>query len=115
VTGTRSPQARQKLAARLKVAGIAILLSGLVVAPIHYWRQTRVAEDNLGDLLPGYNKSMKREMRVQQGTFGIVLMQWSEALDRPITQVLLIVVGAGLLARFCYFAAARALDDEDEV
>jgi hypothetical protein len=96
-----------RLAARWKLAGKIVLVAGLLYAPVHYVVKTRQAEERLGDLLPSYDKTMNREMRVQMGTLGIVLMQWSDALAQPGTQAVLIAVGAALSAKACSYVAER--------
>jgi hypothetical protein len=105
--------ARSKSAARVRIAGILVLVLGLCAAPVYYWRQTRVAEENLGEILSGYDKAMDREMRVQQGTFGIVHMQWSQALSRPGTGAFLIAAGAALAWRGLYYVADRVEEGDD--
>ena len=108
-----SPETRRLLSARLKTAGLIVLAVSLCVAPIYYWRASRAAEERLGDLLPGYDRAMEREMRIQMGPLGLVLMQWSEALQRPGTQALLIAVGGAVAARVLFFAARRVLEEDE--
>ena len=96
------------LRARWRLAGKIILVAGLCYAPIHYVYASRSADERLGDLLPAYDKTMDREMRVQMGTFGMVLMQWRDALEQPGTQAILIAIGAALTAKGCYYVADRA-------
>lgn len=88
-------------------------MSGLCVAPVYYWHASRAAEARLGDILPGYDRAMEREMQIQMGPLGLVLMQWSNALQEPGTQALLIAAGAAIIARGCYYAAARVREDEE--
>lgn len=47
------------------------------------------------------------------GPLGLVLMQWSEALQRPGTQALLIAVGGAVAARVLFFAARRVLEEDE--
>jgi hypothetical protein len=106
-----SIETRRKLAARWKIVGIVVLVAGLAFAPIYYWIQSRQMEQSLGELLPGYEKSMQREVAIQMGPLGLVLMQWSDALARPGVQAFLIALGAVVLWRGCVFVAARLSDD----
>jgi hypothetical protein len=93
------------LVRRWKLAGKIILIVGLCYAPVHYVIKSRQAEARLGDILPGYDKTMNREMAMQMGTLGLVLMQWREALEQPATQAVLVAVGAALAAKACYYVA----------
>ena len=100
------------LARRWRLAGKIILIVGLCYAPVHYVLQMRAAEERLGDLLPAYDKAMNREMQIQMGTLGLVLMQWNDALHEPITQAIIIAVGSALGAKFCYYVAST-LEEND--
>lgn len=107
-----SPEMRRVYAARWKLVGMALLVAGLIGAPAHYVIQTRQAEDSLSDLLPSYDKTMRREVAVQMGPMGLVFMEWSDTLKRPGVQAFLILAGAALLARGCYYIAAKLQEDE---
>lgn len=96
-----------RLRAYWRIAGKIVLVVGLCYAPIHYVVKSRQAEERLGDLLPAYDKTMDREMRVQMGTFGLVLMQWRDALEQPGAQAILIAAGAAIAAKGCYYVADR--------
>ncbi|HEX4346336.1 MAG TPA: hypothetical protein VHZ73_02125, partial [Vicinamibacterales bacterium] len=67
--------------------------------------------DDLSAILPGYDKTMQREMAIQMGPMGLVFMQWTDALKKPGVQALLILVGGALLSRGCYYIAARLQED----
>jgi hypothetical protein len=95
------------MSSRLRRTGIAIIVAGLLAAAWLYWSGTRAAVASEEDILDGYAKQMNREMRIQMGTFGIVMMQWTNALKRPGTQAIL--VGAGSLAAgwICFHLARQ--------
>jgi hypothetical protein len=106
-----TPEMRRVYAARWKFVGIALLVLALVYAPARYVMQMQHPEDNLSELIPDYDKTMQREVAVQMGPMGLVFMQWTDALKRPGVQAFLILAGAALLARGCYYIAARLRED----
>jgi len=97
------------MSSRLRRTGIAIIVAGLLTAVWLYWSGSRTAVASEEDILDGYAKQMNREMRIQMGTFGLVMMQWTNALKRPVTQASL-VGGASLAAGWICFYLARQHD-----
>jgi len=98
---------------RLRVGGAAILALGLVCAVLFYAYQLhRQPDDDLDALLPRYERDMRHDIAVQQGTLGLILMEWQETLAQPGAKALMI---AGVAALFAggFFRAAWVIDNDD--
>ena len=102
---------RRTYAARWRIVGLALLVAGLIGAPAQYVYKSRHMEDDLGAVLPAYDKAMRHEMAVQMGPMGLIFMQWSDWLEKPGSQAFLILASAALLSRACYYIAARLQED----
>ena len=102
---------RRLYAARWKIVGLILLVVGLIGAPVRYVYKSRHVEDDFGAILPAYDKAMRREMAVQMGPMGLIFMEWSDWLDKPGSQAFLILAGAALLSRACYYIAAKLQED----
>ena len=68
-------RAARKQAARLRIAGVLILVFAIVVAGIWYWMETRSATPTLEELMPGSNAARARQVGILIGTFGVSLLQ----------------------------------------
>src|SRR5580765_8169399 len=79
---------------RVRRAGFAVLLIGLLGACLYYWAETRAAGSAAYDPDPRTHQQLQREIALQQGTMGVLLLEWSEALQRPATQAVIIAVVA---------------------
>jgi hypothetical protein len=88
--------------ALLRRVGVGVLIVGILAAAWVYWNGTRNWQPGEEELLAGYQKQMNREMAVQMGTFGLVMMQWTNALKRPGTQAVIVATGSALLAWGCF-------------
>jgi hypothetical protein len=100
-----------KHSARLRIAGILMVVFGISAACVFYWIQSRSATPSLEDTLPDYRRQLAREIGIQQGTFGVMMLDWVEALRRPGTQAIIIVASAALVGLAC-FRAARNIEDD---
>ena len=102
----------QKRTGRLRVAGTLTLLLGIAGACLFYWHKTGPAEPRLEDLLPRYEREETRDIGIQMGTFGVVLLRWQQTLERPAVQAGLLAAASALFA-VGFFRAAR-IEDEGE-
>ena len=99
-------RAARKQAARLRIAGVLILVFAIVVAGIWYWMETRSATPTLEELMPGSNAARARQVGILIGTFGVSLLQGWEYLQRPGTEAIILVAVAVLGALGCFRVAA---------
>ena len=106
-----NPSSRR--AARLRLAGIIVLLLGIGGAGVVYWLGTR-SPDVMDDLsMVGYNRAQTRQMGMLYGKMGPVIEEWVDDLKQPGTQAEIIVVVSILAAVGCfYFARLMGHDDE---
>ena len=99
---------------RLRAIGWVVLASGLIVAAVFYYVETRSADPVLDDTTAlGYTRSLRHGMGVMMGQFGVMLTDWQESLTSPIGQALMIAACAALLAGY-FLRVAWVLDAEDE-
>jgi hypothetical protein len=97
---------------RLRVTAAAVLLAGALVAAGWYAYKLHHPADDLDALLPRYERDMRHEIGVQQGTLGIVLLEWQQTFAEPGVQALMILVAAALFAAG-FFRAAWVIDDDE--
>jgi hypothetical protein len=98
---------------RLRRTGKIVLAAGVVAACLFYWIVARPAARPMDDMLPGYERSQNRQMRMLMGRTGVMMMEWQDALNRPDTQAVLIGVVTGLFSLY-FFRAASVLDHDEE-
>jgi hypothetical protein len=106
------PDAFVRRSTRLRLAGIFLLVAGLIGAGLVCWLGNR-SPDVSDDLsLVGYNRAQRRQMGQLYGKMGTVIEDWSEDLKRPGTQASLIVGFSVVVAGGCFYFA-RLLDNEN--
>ncbi|MGO8838054.1 MAG: hypothetical protein ACLQAH_15030 [Limisphaerales bacterium] len=99
--------------ARLRLAGVSVLLAGMAGAGIVYWLGTR-SPDVSDDLsMVGFNRAERRQMGQLYGNMGTVIEDWSEDLKRPGTQAILIAGFSAAVAAGCFYVA-RLLGNDDK-
>lgn len=101
-----------KPSARLRLAGRIILIGGIVAAIVFYWIQSRHATPELDELAAGFIKARDRQLGQLMGPLGVVMNQWMDVLQRPLSEAILIAAGAGVIAWICFRSAETA--DEPE-
>ena len=108
-----TPVPSSKSPARLKLAGLIVLVLGIAGAGLVYWLGTR-SPDVSGDVsMVGYHKAQTRQMEQLYGKSGLLIDEWFDDLKQPRTQATLIVVVSVLIAGGCfYFARLSSEDDE---
>jgi len=96
---------------RYRVTGVVVLLVGIAVAGVVYWRGTRAA--NLADDLSmtGFNRGEQRQMAILYGTQGELIEKLTAQLKQPGTQAVLIAIAAAIVAAGSFYFA-RILEDE---
>jgi hypothetical protein len=97
---------------RLRVIGTLVLVLGIAGACLFYVIEGHPAGPTMDELLPGYARASEREIGIQMGTFGVMLMEWQNALERPGTEAILIAAVSALFASY-FFRAAWVLDDDE--
>ncbi len=97
---------------RLRLAGRLVLVGGIAAAVAVYWIKTRSAAPDVDELAAGYIKARDHQMGQLMGGFGVMLTEWTEALQRPLVEAILIAAGAALVAWVCFRLSETA--DEPE-
>ena len=99
---------------QLRAIGWLVLASGAIAAVAFYVVTVMGADPALSDASAlGYTRSMHHQMGVMMGQFGLMLMEWQEALTSPLGEALTIVV-CGALAAAYFFRVAWVIDHEGE-
>jgi hypothetical protein len=98
---------------RLRRTGKLVLALGIVGACVFYLVEARPSARPMDDMLPGYERSQNRQMRMLMGRTGVMMMEWQEALDLPGTQAVLIAAVGGLFSLY-FFRAASVLDHDEQ-
>jgi hypothetical protein len=90
---------------RLRAIGTLVLLLGFVGAGLVYW--TGAPPEDLSDdmLTPDNSKKAARDIEVNFGKMGLLMVNLSDDLRQPGTQAALIVVVSILLASGCFYLA----------
>ncbi len=98
---------------RLRLAGRVVLACGLVAALLTYWIQTRNAQPAVDELAAGYLRARDHQMGQLMGGFGVVLTQWTDMLQQPIAEALLVAAAAAVVAWMCFRLSASADEPEN--
>jgi hypothetical protein len=99
-----------KKSRRLRIVGTLVLMLG-IGGGVFYWSQSGPV-DALEDVLPGYERAETREIGIQMGATGVILMDWRKTLGTPGAEAVMIAGGAALFASY-FFRVAWVLDDEE--
>jgi len=106
--------ASPKESVRFRVIGALILACGVLGGGLYYLVEAPSAAPTMDDSNAlGYTRAQDHQMGLMMGHFGLILMDWQDALDHPGAQALVIVAVAGLIAAY-FFRAASVLDYEEE-
>ena len=98
---------------RLRAAGIAVLVLGIICACLFYYVQSRAAALTVEDLMPDFKRARDREIGIMMGHFGVMMLEWADALKRPSTEAFMIAAASALVARGC-FRVAEVLEYDDQ-
>lgn len=99
----------RRRARRLRVAGAGFLMSGMVIASVVYWLGTRSPDVADDASMLGYDRPAERQMETLYGKQGDLIEEWSNELEQPGTQAVIIILTATLVAGCCFYFA-RLLD-----
>lgn len=109
-SGSHSPSGH---GARLRMAGIIVLVLGIAGAGVVYWLGTRSPDVSDDVSMLGYNKAQTRQMEQLYGKSGLLIEQWFDDLKQPGTQATIIAAVSALIAAGCFYFA-RLSDGVDE-
>jgi hypothetical protein len=116
VKKTPNPDPAPKAGARLRMAGILILLLGLLGAGLVYW-QGAPPDDSSDDVATARtSKKQARSIEVNVGKMGVFMADLMEDYQDPGTQAVTIVVASFLVACGCFYFArllARGAESDD--
>jgi hypothetical protein len=98
---------------RLRIAGRVVLVCGVVAALLFYWMKSRNAEPELDELAAGYLKARDHQLVQLMGPFGVMMNQWMDVLQRPLSEAILIAAGGAIIAWACFRLAETADDPEN--
>ena len=91
---------------RMRAIGWLVLASGVVAAAVFYAIDAGARDPALNDATAlGYTRAMRHQMGVMMGHFGLMLMQWHDALTSPMGEALTIAACAALAAAYFFRVA----------
>lgn len=99
--------------ARLKLAGILVLVLGLVGAGVVYWLGTRAPDVSEDLSMVGFSKARTQQMARLYGKSGLLIDEWFEDLKKPGTQAALILVFAAFVAGGCFYVARLSAESDE--
>jgi hypothetical protein len=97
---------------RLRIAGRIVLAGGVVAAILFYWITSRNAPPELDERAAGFLKARDHQLGQLMGPLGVMMNQWMDVLQRPLSQAILIAAGGAVIAWAC-FRLAETADDPD--
>lgn len=89
--------------ARLRLIGIFILVLGISIAGLVYWRGTRAQDARVEQYEQAQTRAETRQMQMLYGTSGGLMEDFLTALKRPGNQALLIIAISSLVAGGCFY------------
>jgi hypothetical protein len=105
------PSAAHQRVRRYRLAGVVVLLLGLVSAGVIYWLGSRAPDFSDDPSMVGFNRSEERQMGILYGKQGQLIEDLKNSLKQPGTQAMLTVAAAGVVATGCFYFA-RLLANE---
>ena len=106
MTDTSATDSRRQ-ARRLKIAGLIILLAGIIAAGLVYWIGSRAEDLNDNPAMLGFNRAEERQMGQLYGKSGQMMDEWLDDLQQPGTQAGIIVAVSVGAAWICLFVSRR--------
>ena len=103
----------KRRARRLRVTGVSVLVAGILAAGILYWLRTRSPDVSDDPSMAGFNRAETQQMGVLYGKQGQMVEDWSEDLEQPGTQAIIIIIFSAAIAAGCFYFA-RLLDYDAE-
>src|ERR1700726_3992636 len=93
--------------------GFVVVGLGIPGAGLFYWIEVRAAAPMIDELLPDYSRERTRDIGIMMGTLGVLMLGWTDALQRPGTQAIIIAAASALVALVC-FRLAWVLDYNEQ-
>jgi hypothetical protein len=90
-----------------------VLVLGVLTAGAVYWLGTRDADLSSKLSMQGFNNAERRQMGRLYGKSGLLIDEWSDDLNQPGTQAILIASFSAAVFAACFYFA-RLLDFDDE-
>jgi len=90
---------------RFRTVGVLVLVLGIAGAGLFYLIEGRGAAPTIDTAFPDDSQAQARQIGIMMGTFGVLMLGWGEALQRPGTQAILIAAGSAFVAFVCYRVA----------
>jgi len=110
---TPSQGSAPKAGARLRAIGVLVLLVGLGVACLVYWRGTRPEDLSVDVNNPDNSKIVQRNIEMNVGKAGLFMSDLMDDLKDPANQAAGIAVVAILVAAGCFYIARLQARDVD--
>jgi hypothetical protein len=97
----------------LQIAGRVVLVCAVVAAIVFYWIKSGSAAPELDELAAGYVKARDHQLGQLMGPFGVMMNQWMDVLQRPLSEAILIAATGAVIAWACFRLAETADDPEN--
>jgi hypothetical protein len=105
----------RRRARRLKLAGIMVLVLGIVGAGLIYWLGKRTQDLSDDPSMLGYDRAADRQTEMLYGRQGLLIDDLTDRLKQPGTQALILLVTSGIISAVCFrFARVLARDLETQ-
>ena len=105
------PSAAYRRVWRYRLAGVVVLLLGLVSAGVIYWLGSRAPDFSDDPSMVGFNRSEERQMGILYGKQGQLIEDLKNSLKQPGTQAMLTIAAAAVVAAGCFYFASLLADE----
>ncbi len=102
---TPGPDSSGQRRARLRTAGVLVLLLGLAGAGLVYWTGAPAADLSADPSTARAYKTAERTIEINSGKLGVLMNDLTEDLKRPATQALILAAVSILVASGCFYFA----------
>jgi hypothetical protein len=109
------PSAANRRVRRYRLAGVVVLLLGLVSAGVIYWLGSRAPDFSDDPSMVGFNRSEERQMGILYGKQGQLIEDLKNSLKQPGTQAMLTIAAAAVVAAGCFYFARLLADEANQV
>ena len=99
---------------KLKLAGIVVLVLGIVSAGVVYELGRRAADVELDPSMIGYDKQQNEQMERMYGKSGELMEDLSNGLKQPNTQAGIILAVSVVTSLICFHLAKPVPEEEKE-
>jgi len=100
-----SVSSAKRRAHKLRLVGLVVLLLGIAGGIMVYECRLRTSDVMDDPEMLGFNRAEIRQMGLLYGRQGTMIMEFNAALERPQTQVILILILSALVAGGCWMIA----------